>query len=262
MILKILILVVFVVVTTIAFSAEPQKTGMIIDEHKLVEISKFDLYHDGSLEFLKEYIQPIRDSLGRDWPEMKPRVLPQSAIIPQRKPANRPPKGFERKTLYQTVELDSSIYSLRKLNSKVINQSYVEDYAVERDGEIVYSFTAKCSVTGRPVKTFFAWNGDWIIEHYDHVIVSGCDLNDELGYEKTYNYRIINGEPFYFFEQEGVVKLSYSGVVQPARYNRVAHYLCCEPGILNPKISEYYIGFLAARDGWWYYVEAGVMGEK
>jgi len=104
-----------------------------------------------------------------------------------------------------------------------------------------------------------AWEGQWVLEVLPgQVIVAGESLNARLGYDEIFEWRLLAGRPFFFFSSADGVGLSYDGQVLPYRYDKVPHYLCCEPALANPGHNETMVWFYGLRDGVWYYVEMGI----
>jgi hypothetical protein len=136
-----------------------------------------------------------------------------------------------------------------------------ERYAVQRGNETVYEFT-ELIVPGprvdNPVKGLWSWMGKWILEVDGQVIVNGESLEQELGYDEIFGWRLLNGQPFYFFRKENTIGVSYAGQVLPYQYDEVIHYRCCEPAAFNVVGNEAMVWFHALRDGMWYHVEMGV----
>jgi hypothetical protein len=134
------------------------------------------------------------------------------------------------------------------------------EYAVWVGGRQVYSGTAPMMVT-HPLRGFAVWEDHWALELEDQVIVDGEDLGAELGYDKAFGFHVLAGRPFFFFEDEGQVHLSYDGETLPFSYDEVVHNQCCEPAMFNVQANESMVWFHALRNGIWYYVEAGVYGD-
>jgi hypothetical protein len=131
-------------------------------------------------------------------------------------------------------------------------------YQVELDSRPVYSGTAMAMGAYMPLRFFTTWDGHWVVGVDDHLIVDGQDLGETLGYDAAFDFRLIRGEPFYFFEQGGQVRLSYGGRTLPNAYDQVFHNQCCEAAIHNPLNLGDTMLFHALWNGTWYFVEAGV----
>jgi hypothetical protein len=131
-------------------------------------------------------------------------------------------------------------------------------YQVELDDQAVYSGTAVAMGAYMPLLSFTAWDGHWVLEVDDHMIMDGQDLGETLGYDAAFGFSLIQGQPFYFFEQEGQVRISYGGRTLPFVYDQVFHNMCCEAASHNPLILGDVVLFHALWNGTWYLIEAGV----
>lgn len=87
---------------------------------------------------------------------------------------------------------------------------------------------------------------------------SGESLSQLFGYDETFDFQILAGEPFYFFKKGGQVGLNYAGKELWLGFDEVAHHYCCGFGIYNPRHYKNMTAFFASREGERYYVEAGV----
>jgi hypothetical protein len=90
------------------------------------------------------------------------------------------------------------------------------------------------------------------------VFRSGESLSQLYGYDETFSFQILAGEPFYFFKKGDEIGLNYAGEEVMLGFDEVAHHYCCGFGIYNPMHYEDMVAFFASRDGVRYYVEAGV----
>jgi hypothetical protein len=77
-------------------------------------------------------------------------------------------------------------------------------------------------------------NTDWILECEENVFVNGINIGEEKGYVKIFDYSYMNDKPFYFYEKDSLISISYNDKTLPYKYKNVLHYECCEPGMLNP----------------------------
>ena len=131
-------------------------------------------------------------------------------------------------------------------------------YQVELDGQAVYSGTAVALGAYMPLRSLTTWDGHWVLEVDDRLIMDGQDIGQTRGYDAAFGFSLIHGQPFYFFEQEGKVRLSYGGRTLPNVYDQVFHNQCCERAIHNVEALGDVVLFHALWNGTWYVVEAGV----
>jgi hypothetical protein len=131
-------------------------------------------------------------------------------------------------------------------------------YQVALDDRPVYSGTAVAMGAYMPLRSFTIWDDHWALEVDDHLIIDGQDLGEALGYDAAFGFSLIRGQPFYFFEQGGKVRISYGGQTLPNSYDYVVHNQCCEAAMHNPLALGDAVLFHARWNGTWYFVEAGV----
>jgi hypothetical protein len=97
-------------------------------------------------------------------------------------------------------------------------------------------------------------NGNW--EYFGDIIQDGKSINISLGYEQSFGLAILNDIPFYFYQKDKKIGISYAQKEINTDYDEVLHYLCCSAGLLNPAHSQNMVWFFARRGETWYYVEA------
>lgn len=102
--------------------------------------------------------------------------------------------------------------------------------------------------------------GDWKL--VNRLVQDGQDLNAKYDYEQSFQFAVLGGHPFYFFQKEGKINISFNEQQFTQGYDEIPHYNCCSPALLNPGISMNMIWFFARRGADWYYVEAYVPMEK
>ncbi|MGC9334801.1 MAG: hypothetical protein ACP5JJ_11670, partial [Anaerolineae bacterium] len=218
----------------------------------------YDLYRDGSDE-------PMLPGLWRVWPvsvsdsgadfvlpaENAPNTQPTYLLI--RPDAvedwyaatnNMLPPGFVGDQLAMAVTLSSELPMFT--------------YEVQLDGEAVYSGEGQIESTYELLRGFSTWDDHWALEVNNHVIVDGEDLGVAKGYDAVFDFHILHGQPFYFFEQEGLIRLSYAGETLPFVYHEVVHHQCCEASAFNVEAYANLLWFHARVDDMWYFVEAGI----
>jgi hypothetical protein len=132
------------------------------------------------------------------------------------------------------------------------------DPAVDTDTTVIYTGTAVSYGAYMPLRSFTTWDDHWVLEVDDHLIMDGQDIGQALGYDAAFGFARIGGQPFYFFEQDGQVRISYDGQTLPNAYEQVFHNHCCEASIHNVEAGSDTVWFHALREGTWYFVEAGL----
>lgn len=164
------------------------------------------------------------------------------------------------KTAFSPILLGESLMTVEKtpIGSGDDAHSALYRFRVKKDGEEVFEFLAEEKPTSRVDKRFFTWEGSWVIEYVDHVVIDGEDIGRARGYDAVYCYRIIDGEPFYFFEGNHKVHMAYAHQALPFTYDEVIHDQCCEPSHFNVRSNDCMVWFHARKGDHWYYVEAGL----
>lgn len=140
-------------------------------------------------------------------------------------------------------------------------QGAIMDCAVKRGSETVYTFSTVESPTDDPIRVLMpaTLGGDgWVLEYDNHLVVSGVDIGKAKGYRRIFSYNRVRGKDLYFVEKDGKIRICYGGRLMPQVYDDVVHYQCCEPGMYNVRGNEHMVCFHALKDGYWYYVEAGI----
>ena len=120
--------------------------------------------------------------------------------------------------------------------------------------EVLYAFSTVFT-TSPQLEAFRIWDEDWYMQISDTLIRNGENLNTSRGYEAIFDLRRFENKIFYFFRKGPRVGISFDGKVLPLYYDEVQHMGCCSYGMLNPRSSGNKIGFLALRDGMWYFVK-------
>ena len=96
------------------------------------------------------------------------------------------------------------------------------------------------------------------LEPIGEILQDGESLNITNGYDQAFGFQLIKGKPFYFFQQNGKIGISFDGEQSRLDYDQILHYQCCSAAELNPRIAPNMVSFFAQRLGKWYYVEIGV----
>ena len=86
---------------------------------------------------------------------------------------------------------------------------------------------------------------------------NGKSLNEDKGYEESFDFQILNGEPFYFFSKDGKIGFSYAGVETKLDFDGVPHHLCCSAGTGNPSHYPQMVSFKPWKGDERFYVELG-----
>jgi len=129
---------------------------------------------------------------------------------------------------------------------------------VQSDGQEIYRYNMPMHAGASPLHYLGNWNDRWVVEVNSMLIVDGQIVNQDWGYDEIFDCQELNGQPFYFFVQDGQTHLSYGGETLPVSYDYVYHGMCCEPAAFNAAGNEQMVWFYALQDGAWRYVELGI----
>lgn len=131
-------------------------------------------------------------------------------------------------------------------------RTYTDHTEVKKsNGDVI--LTVPSNWMHRP--SFFAWNGHWILEAKDTVVVDREIINEQFGFKEVFNWGLVKDKPTYFFRKGARIGLSHDGQLIPIQYQNVAHNLCCSPAQNNPSMVNNVVQFFGERDNIWYYVE-------
>lgn len=127
---------------------------------------------------------------------------------------------------------------------------------VLRGGEVIETWSVSgATPDGGPARGLWAWDGRWLLELPGVLVEEGQILNDRLGYSEMFAWNLVGGQPFYFYREEGQVRISYSGETLPTTYDDVLYQpLGGSAILLRMKAYESGLFFYARRGGSWYYV--------
>jgi hypothetical protein len=131
-------------------------------------------------------------------------------------------------------------------------------YSVKLDSKVIYQGDAPPAGVDILIKALVSYQNHWALEVAEQVIVDGISIGPQLGFQKVFGLHIIRGQPFYFFQKDGKIGVSYAGNNLPQTYDEVIHYKCCEPALFNPNANDHMVWFWAVKGGDYYYIEAGV----
>lgn len=182
----------------------------------------------------------------------------------------------ERKDIIP-CQIDSPLFEGKVLSAKQVPQNSIATVEVWLDDKLVLSVPvsdlAYAAVMDN-IKGSWVHGEHWYMEmvHVDgkmegnifssitngEVFRSGESLSELFGYDETFGFQILAGEPFYFFRKGDEFGLNYAGEEAMLGFDEIAHHYCCGFSLYNPTHYENMVAFFASRDGKRYYVEAGV----
>ena len=140
---------------------------------------------------------------------------------------------------------------------------------VTRNGEEIFRTDAGGISPIEPLRGLWTYDDHWVLEtnlYLDEtpfngqIFVDSESLNEQNGYEESFNFQTISGRPFYFFWRDGKVDAWYDGQEISLGYEDVPHYLCCGDSGLNPKARQGAVLFFGNNGDQWYFVRIAAPG--
>jgi hypothetical protein len=223
----------------------------------------YDVYRQGESE-------PLLAGLASIWPVSVNASGTEFVLAAENTPGARPPYVLVRdgqvepwdpgpSGLLPPAYVGDALARITITGSPTITyQVELGDQAVPNSTAVVYTGTAMGVGAYMPLRSFTTWDGHWVLEVDDHLIMDGQDIGQALGYNAAFGFTRIGGQSFYFFEQDGQVRISYGDQVLPNAYEAVFHNQCCEASIHNVEAGPDAVWFHALREGTWYFVEASL----
>jgi len=129
---------------------------------------------------------------------------------------------------------------------------------IKRDSQVVYVGRTRWNVCSNSIGNFGSDGHEWVLQYADTVVVNGSSLNRQLHCNAVFGYHVIHGAPFYLFAGDGTVRMRFGASVLPYTYDDVQRGGECGESYFSPMGNDNMVWFYARRNGWWYYVEAGV----
>lgn len=126
--------------------------------------------------------------------------------------------------------------------------------SVNLDKKIVYQMKAEKYVQ-KPIIGLWTYDSHWALEVVNTIVIDGISINNSKGYQKSYEFHLLNSKPLFFFEKEGKIGLNYDGSEIDLRGDIVPHYNCCSSSLLNPRQWRDVLIFFMNKDSRWYYLE-------
>lgn len=157
-------------------------------------------------------------------------------------------------------EIEPRLVEIRGRNCGSTNKTYhfslESSYGkmeVKENGQTIFHFSSWGMVTGPPW-TFCQWDGSWILETHEVVVINGSILNHEMGHTEIFGWHLLRGRPAYFIKTGNTYSISIDGQLLPVEYEEIMHYMCCAWHASNPKTNGENTWFTAKRNGVWYKV--------
>jgi hypothetical protein len=122
--------------------------------------------------------------------------------------------------------------------------------------------TAQSAQSGSP-RALHTWGSaettkHWALELDQRVLVDGQDLAQAQAVDRAYEFHLLDGQPLYFFDKDGLTRMHYAGSDLPYSYDQIIYQNTGDLAVFNPGSTGRVLWYYALRDGLWYYVEAGI----
>lgn len=100
-------------------------------------------------------------------------------------------------------------------------------------------------------------NGNTVDNVVGQVVIDGVLLNKKYSYEEVFGFQLMKAKPFFFYEENGNIGVSYDGQTFLLGFEEIPRYRCCSSAELNPRQYQNMVSFFARKGETWYYVEIG-----
>ncbi len=126
---------------------------------------------------------------------------------------------------------------------------------VRLNDEVIYTFaTMPFGPPGGPVRGLWREGDSWLLDLADVFIKDGEILNEVYHYQAMFTYRQINDKPFYFYQQDGEIFISYDEQILSPIFQEVIHTpSCCSGAMVNMTLGHDGLAFYGSQDGFWVY---------
>jgi len=183
---------------------------------------------------------------------------------------------FDGQPAFSTQLGNEKIIAFESYDSSAANQGASQTVTVQvlKNDQVIFTADAGDISPINNLRGLWTYSDHWVIEiayvkldlasndsplePVGQIIQDGELLNDRYGYEKAFGFQLIKDKPFFFFQQNGKIGISYDGEQIPMDFDQIPHYQCCSDAALNPRFGLNMVSFFAQRQGTWYYVETGV----
>lgn len=96
-------------------------------------------------------------------------------------------------------------------------------------------------------------SGTQSLDLVGEIYLDGVSVNQEHGYTSAYDFQILDGLPFFFFERNGKPGVSYNWQEFDLPVESVVHYVCCSAGIDTVQHFENMVVFVSDGSAKQYY---------
>jgi len=144
------------------------------------------------------------------------------------------------------------------------------------DAKVIYTADTGDASPIVPLQGLWCYDRNWVLEYADitltlddetnsvrydavgHLVENGILINEQNSFDEIFGFQLLRGKPFYFFDKNGLIGVSFDEQATVLGYEEIPHFGCCSASLLNPDQAQNMVTFFARKDGIWYYVEIGV----
>jgi hypothetical protein len=236
-------LVLCVFITACQTSRSSLPGGLSLEEHALSQAPASDLFSFQPVEGTQEKILALHA-------DERKQVIPMSVITIENNPALKASWGGS--DLIATVFTDAE------------NQPE-QIVKVSSQGDTLLTTSAGMPSPVMPLQGLWTYGRHWALEILyatpevwtGQIFIDGILTNEDKNYDEAFGFQMLADKPFFFYQRNGIIGISYDGQEAELGYTSIPHYLCCAESILNPIPAENMVAFFAQRNETWYYVELG-----
>ncbi len=150
-----------------------------------------------------------------------------------------------------------------------IGEDLKSEVGVKKNGETIFvvpvipTSDGLSMVYGR-IEGLYVLNESWILEVVRDEIRKADDgseipvlvgelyldgelLNEKYGYDAAFEFQILAGKPFFFFERDGKFGISYDWHEYELPVESIIHYTCCSGAANNPLHFENLVAFVTSQ---------------
>jgi len=138
-----------------------------------------------------------------------------------------------------------------------------------RGDELIFTTDAGLPSPALPLQSLWTFDGHWALEilladgeiWQGQLYQDGDLINDLKSYQDVFDFQLLAGKPFFFFQKEDNLGYSYDGQEFILPYDQILHFGCCSASTLNPIPAQDMVAFYALTGEQWFYVELGDFGK-
>lgn len=217
--------------------------GLALEEHILSQAPSSDPYSFQPVEGTqKEILAKHADERGK--------VMPIEYTFVDDNPALSEPWGGDELVAVLLTDADS----------------YEQTIQLIDHDDVIFSTSAGMPSPVMPLQGLWTYGRHWALEILyatpevwtGQIFIDGDMVNQDKNYEEAFGFQMLSSRPFFFYQHNGQIGISYDGQEADLGYTSIPHYLCCAESVLNPIPAENMVAFFAQRQGKWYYVEIGI----